>query len=56
MNRNFPVTVAECVLMSRKTRRLLPWVTPAEKADVAEALNRLGIGELGGRHKARHPQ
>jgi ABC-type Mn2+/Zn2+ transport system ATPase subunit len=29
---NFPVTVGECVLMSRPTRRLLPWATPVEKA------------------------
>ena len=50
VNWNFPVTVAECVLMSRKTRRLLPWATPAEKADVAGVLDRLGIGELAGRH------
>ncbi len=25
VNWSFPVTVAECVLMSRSTRRLLPW-------------------------------
>jgi ABC-type Mn2+/Zn2+ transport system ATPase subunit len=47
---SFPVTVAQCVLMARTTRRLLPWATPAEKADVAQALDRLGIGELGTRH------
>ena len=47
---NFPVTVAECVLMSRPTRRLLPWATPAEKAEVAAVLDRLGIGELAHRH------
>ncbi len=47
---NFPLTVAECVLMSRSTRRLLPWATPAEKRDVAVALDRLGIGDLAGRH------
>ena len=47
---NFPVTVGECVLMSRPTRRLLPWATPVEKAEVAEVLERLGIGELGSRH------
>jgi ABC-type Mn2+/Zn2+ transport system ATPase subunit len=47
---NFPVTVGECVLMSRSTRRLLPWATPAEKADVAAVLDRLGIGDLARRH------
>ena len=50
VNWSFPVTVAECVLMSRATRRLLPWATPAEKAEVAAVLERLGIGELAGRH------
>jgi ABC-type Mn2+/Zn2+ transport system ATPase subunit len=47
---NFPVTVGECVLMSRPTRRLLPWATPAEKAEVAAVLERLGIGDLAARH------
>ena len=50
VNWNFPVTVAECVLMSRPTRRLLPWATPAEKLEVAALLERLGIGDLGRRH------
>ena len=50
VNWSFPVTVAECVLMSRATRRLLPWATAAEKADVAAVLDRLGIGELANRH------
>jgi ABC-type Mn2+/Zn2+ transport system ATPase subunit len=50
VNWSFPVTVGECVLMSRATRRLLPWATPAEKADVARVLDRLGIGDLEGRH------
>ncbi len=50
VNWSFPVTVAECVLMSRTTRRLLPWATPAEKADVAGVLERLGISDLAGRH------
>jgi ABC-type Mn2+/Zn2+ transport system ATPase subunit len=50
VNWSFPVTVAECVLMSRATRRLLPWATPAEKAEVASVLERLGIGDLAGRH------
>ncbi len=47
---NFPVTVGECVLMSRPTRRLLPRATPAEKAEVTAVLERLGIGELASRH------
>ena len=50
VNWNFPVTVAECVLMSRASRRLLPWATRDEKADVAAVLDRLGIAELGSRH------
>ena len=47
---SFPVTVGECVLMSRATRRLLPWATPEERADVARVLERLGIAELSRRH------
>ncbi len=50
VNWSFPVTVAECVLMSRVTKRLIPWATPQEKADVARVLDRLGIGDLAGRH------
>lgn len=50
VNWSFPVTVAECVLMSRSTRRLLPWATREERADVQRVLERLGIGELGHRH------
>ena len=46
---SFPVTVAECVLMSRPTRRLLPWPTREERADVAAVLERLGIADLGRR-------
>ena len=47
---DFPVTVAQCVLMSRVRGRLLPWASKAEKADVARVLDRLGIGDLAGRH------
>lgn len=50
VNWSFPVTVAECVLMSRASRRLMPWATAAEKADVARVLERLGIGDLAERH------
>jgi ABC-type Mn2+/Zn2+ transport system ATPase subunit len=49
VNWNFPVTVAECVLMSRTTRKL-PWASRDERAEVAKLLDRLGIGDLGGRH------
>jgi ABC-type Mn2+/Zn2+ transport system ATPase subunit len=49
VNWNFPVTVAECVLMSRTGRRW-PWPSRAERAEVALVLDRLGIGELAGRH------
>lgn len=50
VNWNFPVTVNECVLMSRTTGRLLPWASRVEKAEVANVLERLGIAELGRRH------
>ena len=46
---DFPVTVAECVLMGRPGRGL-PWPTRAERRDVARVLDRLGIGNLAGRH------
>ncbi len=49
VNWDFPVTVAECVLMSRK-QRLWPWPTREERAAVAHVLDRLGIGDLGERH------
>ena len=50
VNWNFPVTVRDCVLMSRMPRRLNPRPTRTERAEVAEVLERLGIGELAGRH------
>jgi len=49
VNWNFPVTVAECVLMSR-TGRLWPWPSPDERREVARVLDRLGIGALARRH------
>jgi ABC-type Mn2+/Zn2+ transport system ATPase subunit len=50
VNWNFPVTVMECVLMSRSQGRRLPRPTAQEKADVAAVLERLGIGDLATRH------
>ena len=46
---NFPVTVRECVLMARRQSRFLPWPTAAEKAEVNDVLERLGIAEVAGR-------
>jgi ABC-type Mn2+/Zn2+ transport system ATPase subunit len=53
VNWNFPVTVGECVLMSRTQGRILPWPSRAERAEVKEVLERLGIGELERRHIRR---
>jgi len=50
VNWNFPVTVAETVLMASVRQRSLPWASAAEKREVASVLDRLGIGELGRRH------
>jgi len=50
VNWNFPITVFECVLMARKTGRLMPWASAPEKNKVAEVLDRLGIAELAQRH------
>lgn len=47
---NFPVTVAECVLMSRVSGRLAPWASRQEKAEVAAVLERLGLADLARRH------
>jgi ABC-type Mn2+/Zn2+ transport system ATPase subunit len=47
---DFPVTVAQCVLMARRPAHVWPWPTREERADVAAALDRLGIGELADRH------
>src|SRR5438045_9157055 len=49
VNWHFPVTVAEVVLMARVDRRR-PWPSRAEKSEVADVLDRLGIGSLGHRH------
>ena len=50
INWSFPVTVHECVLMSRVGRRRVPWASRAERAQVAEVLDRLDIGALAQRH------
>jgi ABC-type Mn2+/Zn2+ transport system ATPase subunit len=46
---DFPVTVAECVLMSRSDRRV-PWPSRGERAELAAILDRLGIAALADRH------
>jgi ABC-type Mn2+/Zn2+ transport system ATPase subunit len=50
VNWNFPITVMECVLMSRSRGRRLPWASRKEKSDVHAVLERLGIGGLSERH------
>ena len=47
---NFPVTVAETVLMGLVGSRRLPWSSPRERDDVAKLLERLGLAGLGRRH------
>lgn len=50
VNWDFPVTVGECVLMSRRSPRLIPLPTRTERLEVAAVLERLGIADLVGRH------
>jgi ABC-type Mn2+/Zn2+ transport system ATPase subunit len=50
VNWDFPVTVAECVLMARVRGRRLPWPSRAETAEVADVRDRHGIGD----HQRRH--
>jgi ABC-type Mn2+/Zn2+ transport system ATPase subunit len=50
VNWNFPVTVSDCVIMSRRPTRLIPRPTRTERAEVAEVLDRLGIADLATRH------
>lgn len=47
---NFPVTVAEVVSMSRPGSRRLGRATQAQRREVLELLDRLGLGGLAGRH------
>ena len=50
VNWHFPVTVAEVVLMARTDDRWQPWPSRTERREVDDALERLGIGDLGHRH------
>ena len=47
---NFPITVFECVLMSRTRGRRLPWASGTERTRVMSVLDRLGIADLSQRH------
>jgi ABC-type Mn2+/Zn2+ transport system ATPase subunit len=49
VNWQFPLTVAECVLMAR-TGRLWPWPSRAERSEVDEVLEQLGLAGLHRRH------
>ncbi len=46
---NFPVTLAECVLMARPQRRF-PWASADERVSVHQILDRLGLAHLADRH------
>ena len=50
INWSFPITVFECVMMSRLRGRILPWPSRSERKGVHEVLERLGISSLAGRH------
>ncbi len=50
VNWNFPVTVAECVLMSRPQGLRWPWASATERREVHSTLDQLGIADLAGRH------
>ncbi|MGH9186409.1 MAG: metal ABC transporter ATP-binding protein [Acidimicrobiales bacterium] len=50
INWNFPVTVAECVLMARADGRLWPWASRSERAHVTAVLDRLGLAGVERRH------
>ncbi len=49
VNWSFPVTVSQCVHMAA-SRRILPWRSKTEQADIDAILDRLGIGALADRH------
>lgn len=47
----FPITVREVVALGTASeRRLGPWASAAERRSVEDVLDRLGIGDLAGRH------
>ena len=46
----FPVTVEEVVVMTRSRHSWWPRITSRERAAVREVLERLGIGDVAGRH------
>lgn len=50
VNWSFPVTVAEVVMMARRSRRLAPWADGAEREAALAVLGRLGIADLADRH------
>ncbi len=50
VNWNFPITVSEVVLMSRASSIRHPWATGAERRDVSDVLEQLGLGGLEDRH------
>ena len=50
VNWDFPVTVAETVLMARTSGRLLPWPSADERRQVDDLLEQLGLAGLGRRH------
>ena len=50
VNWDFPVTVAETVLMARTGGRVLPWPSADERRQVEELLEQLGLSGLGRRH------
>ncbi|MCU0262020.1 MAG: metal ABC transporter ATP-binding protein [Ilumatobacteraceae bacterium] len=47
---NFPVTVTECVGMARARGLRAPWISRRERSEIAEVLERLGLGGLADRH------
>jgi ABC-type Mn2+/Zn2+ transport system ATPase subunit len=47
---NFPVTVTECVGMARNRGLRSPWIRRAERAEILDVLERLGLASLARRH------
>lgn len=47
---NFPVTVSEVILMTKPQRSFWPRSTTAERGEVNDLLDKLGLSGLGGRH------